>query len=409
MTGEEKTTKKIPNKKITSRMKKIINWEFIQKASDDAESKIKAWKEEILEKNIKEIENHIEAKIENDMVDFENLELSKEIKRKKKNLEKIEKEKKLEKNLEQEKEEISENIDENLENKNISEENLENNDEEKNFSKNKNSKKSKKKNSSKEKILEENIKSENISENNVNTENNQKTEFLENIFEEEKDSKIEEKNLENQESEKIEEKSSKNFLNIDENFDKEEEKSVLEFEKKFEEEKNLKNNSENEKKSEEISEKEKQEELRKKLFEEYDIEIIKSDKEEEKTWKIDFKKLFLHIFVLTIILSWVYIVYENKENFINFFTRTWEEKPVIEQEIEKKVDEKVENKMITIEKTDFEIQIVTKEKWKIYKFEWVEYKNFTELKKHLNDLIKQQEKIDSENKVKQRIRAEFFR
>lgn len=65
--------------------------------------------------------------------------------------------------------------------------------------------------------------------------------------------------------------------------------------------------------------------------------------------------------------------------------------------------------MITIEKTDFEIQIVTKEKWKIYKFEWVEYKNFTELKKHLNDLIKQQEKIDSENKVKQRIRAEFFR
>lgn len=265
MTGEEKTTKKIPNKKITSRMKKIINWEFIQKASDDAESKIKAWKEEILEKNIKEIENHIEAKIENDMVDFENLELSKEIKRKKKNLEKIEKEK------------------------------------------------------------------------------------------------------------------------------------------------NLKNNSENEKKSEEISEKEKQEELRKKLFEEYDIEIIKSDKEEKKTGKIDFKKLFLHIFVLTIILSWVYIVYENKENFINFFTRTWEEKPVIEQEIEKKVDEKVENKMITIEKTDFEIQIVTKEKWKIYKFEWVEYKNFTELKKHLNDLIKQQEKIDSENKVKQRIRAEFFR
>lgn len=59
------------NKKITSRMKKIINWDFIKKVDLEAEEKLKDWQNEILEKKLNE-KNYLEALEKNNVVDFEN-------------------------------------------------------------------------------------------------------------------------------------------------------------------------------------------------------------------------------------------------------------------------------------------------------------------------------------------------
>lgn len=45
------TPKRNPSKKVTEKMKKIINWEFVEKAEVDAENKINSWKEEVLEED----------------------------------------------------------------------------------------------------------------------------------------------------------------------------------------------------------------------------------------------------------------------------------------------------------------------------------------------------------------------
>lgn len=59
---ETQTSEKNKNKKLTQKMKQIINWEFVSKAEKDAENKMNSWKGEVLwDKDTENQENLAEA------------------------------------------------------------------------------------------------------------------------------------------------------------------------------------------------------------------------------------------------------------------------------------------------------------------------------------------------------------
>lgn len=71
--SKENENNRKTSKKVTEKMKKIINWEFIAKTEEDAENKMKEWKEQILEKNINTNPDFWEEiKEENNIINFEN-------------------------------------------------------------------------------------------------------------------------------------------------------------------------------------------------------------------------------------------------------------------------------------------------------------------------------------------------
>ena len=67
------TPKRNPSKKVTEKMKKIINWEFVEKAEVDAENKINSWKEQVLEEDAINSNSLVEDTIpsEDGIVNFE--------------------------------------------------------------------------------------------------------------------------------------------------------------------------------------------------------------------------------------------------------------------------------------------------------------------------------------------------
>ena len=67
------TPKRNPSKKVTEKMKKIINWEFVEKAEVDAENKINSWKEQVLEEDAINSNSLVEDTIpsEDGIINFE--------------------------------------------------------------------------------------------------------------------------------------------------------------------------------------------------------------------------------------------------------------------------------------------------------------------------------------------------
>ncbi|RKW20566.1 hypothetical protein D8B46_09390 [Candidatus Gracilibacteria bacterium] len=67
------TPKRNPSKKVTEKMKKIINGEFVEKAEVDAENKINSWKEQVLEEDAINSNSLVEDTIpsEDGIINFE--------------------------------------------------------------------------------------------------------------------------------------------------------------------------------------------------------------------------------------------------------------------------------------------------------------------------------------------------
>lgn len=71
---EEETKKTVKkSKKVVEKMKEIIDEDFIHQAEEEAEEKIRNWKDEILEKNINDQKNWEEVPVLWDEVTFENI------------------------------------------------------------------------------------------------------------------------------------------------------------------------------------------------------------------------------------------------------------------------------------------------------------------------------------------------
>ena len=56
---ETQTSEKNKNKKLTQKMKQIINWEFVSKAEKDAENKMNSWKGEVLWDQVEENQENL--------------------------------------------------------------------------------------------------------------------------------------------------------------------------------------------------------------------------------------------------------------------------------------------------------------------------------------------------------------